>query len=199
MLVISLTWKQLFTLDLLFFGKKIWAEALIELQLRQLLVIIPPQCVKRDWRSQWRSTKNQPKPTLQKCSPEISKKGAVFFFKRKCLQRFKNWREEPLKKFWCLPTFHVQILPPLSSPSSAKPPRNGSWSQMRTPLEWNEWMIVRDPNENGSFKMNMMPAEECILYMLCHVQNMNLILDICISYIYLDNQVTPYSTWNQLI
>ena len=65
---------------IVFWDKKIWAEALIELQLRQLLVIIPPQCVKKDWRSQWRSTKNQPKPTLQKCSPEISKKGGRFFF-----------------------------------------------------------------------------------------------------------------------
>ena len=52
------------------------------------------------------------KAHLTKMLPRNFKKGGRFFFKRKCLQRFKNWREEPLKKFWCLrPNFATPELP----------------------------------------------------------------------------------------
>lgn len=107
--------KQLFTLDLLFFGKKIWAEALIELQLRQLLVIIPPQCVKRDGEVNGEAPITNQSPPYKKFSPEIRNKGAVVFFYERVFKDSKIAAiEEPLKKFWCLrPNFADAATPEL--------------------------------------------------------------------------------------
>lgn len=185
---LSLHWLEKKTPHIGFlFWNKIWAEALIELQLRQLLVIIPPACVKGMVNVNGGALLTNQSPPYK----ILPQKLGVRFFLMKVSSKIQKLERRAFEKILVLarfpcPNFADAATPELPIFGKAATKRKLISDEGPTGIKRVD--DCRDPNENGNFKMNKICSQwrnvHFIYNVICHVQNMNLILDICVYYIF---------------